>query len=273
MSKISIVSAYYNRKEALLRTIKTIEKSAAKDIEFIIVDDGSDDHHRLEDYANKFNFIKLVRIEPEDKKHINPCVPYNLGFSKVTGDIVIIQSPECFHMGDVISFVEVNAKANKYLVFCCYSISEATSNRLNGVSFDTPLGEFEPSVVEAIGEFRPDSTINLGKGDSWFVHPVYRPAHYNFLTAITTKDLDDLGGFDESFANGYAYDDTEFAERITKKKMDIKFVEKPFCIHSPHGNFPKIMNLKEKEAKNRALYKARVRSNEYKVTNSFLKEK
>lgn len=264
MPKISIVSAYYNRKKSLWRTLKTVEKSSFKDFEFIIIDDASDSSQRVEDFTEEFSFVKLVRIDPKDKHHINPCIPFNLGFSLVRGEIVIIQAPECLHMGDVLNFVADNSKDNQYLVFSCYGLGEALSNKLDSVDFT------ESSIANTIGDFLPRSTCDVGKNDAWIIHPVYRHAHYNFLTSMTTKDLRDLGGFDERFASGYAYDDTEFAARISKKKMDIKFVEKPICIHQFHGSAERgIPNLRVKEAKNRALYNECIKSPNYKVINSF----
>lgn len=265
MPRISIVSAYYNRKKSLWRTLKTVEKSSFKDFEFIVIDDASDSSQRVEDFVEEFNFVKLVRIEPKDKHHINPCIPFNLGFSLVRGDIVIIQAPECLHVGDVLSFVANNSKDNQYLVFSCYGLGKDLSNKLDSSDFT------EQSIINVVGDFRARSTINVGKNDSWIVHPVYRRAHYNFLTSMTTKDLHDLGGFDERFADGYAFDDTEFASRISKKKMDIKFVEKPICIHQFHGSAEQgISNLHLREARNRALYNECIKSSHYKVRNSFL---
>ena len=273
MPKISIVSAYYNRRKALWRTLKTIEKSSFKDFEYIIVDDASNSFNRIEDFVDEFDFIRLVRIEPEDKRHTNPCIPFNLGFSLVKGDMVIIQAPECLHIGDILSFVANNSKDNQYLVFCCYSLSNATSDRLDLVNFSLPLKELESDIVNAVGGFRNRSTIDVGKNDSWLIHPIYRKNHLNFLTSMTTKDLCDLGGFDERFADGYAAEDTEFASRISKKKMDIKFIEKPFCIHHFHGSVELVIpDLSEKKAINKALYNECIKSSHYKVRNSFIKE-
>lgn len=271
MPKVSIVSAYYNRKKSLWRTLKTMEKSSFKDFEFIIIDDASDHSHRIEEFVEEFNFIKLVRIEPEDKHHMNPCIPFNIGFSLVSGDIVIIQAPECLHMGDVIDFVVNNSRNNQYLVFCCYALSDKISNKLDSVDFDLQLPELELSISNTIGGFNSRSTVDVGKNDSWIIHPIYRPAPYNFLTSMTTKDLLCLGGFDERFADGYSFDDTEFAARISKKRMDIKFVEKPLCIHQFHDSAERgIPNLCAKKARNRMLYEECVKSSKYKVENSFL---
>lgn len=117
MPKISIVSSYFNRKNELWRTLKVMDKSSFKDFEYVIVDDGSDYRQRIEDLAEEFKFVKLKRIEPADKHHINPCIPFNMGIAMAEGDIIILQSPECMHMGDVLNFVANNSKDNQYLVF------------------------------------------------------------------------------------------------------------------------------------------------------------
>ena len=103
--KISIVTSYFNRKKLLINTLKSIKQTEFKNFEFIIVDDASNNDNKIDDLVYDFPFIKLIRIEPEDKWYINPCIPFNIGFKNITGDIVIIQNPECFHTSDIISFV------------------------------------------------------------------------------------------------------------------------------------------------------------------------
>lgn len=268
MPKVSIVSAYYNRKKSLWRTLKTVEKSQHNNLEFIVVDDASDESQRLEDFLLEFDFLKLIRIDPKNKSHINPCIPFNMGFKAATGDFIIIQAPECIHVGDVIGSVVNNLKDDKYLVFSCYALSKETSDKLSSVDFNLSLVELESSILNTVGSFHARSTIDVGKNDSWVIHPKHRPAHYNFLTAITSKDLYDLGGFDERFASGYAYDDTEFAARITKKGMDVVFIESPFCLHDFHADFSqRIVNRHIKEARNKKLYEECVKSPNYRVDN------
>lgn len=267
---ISIVTAYYNRKLAFWRTLKTIEKSEFKDFELIVVDDASDYDQRVEDFAAKFKFMRLIRIDPQNKKHINPCIPFNIGFSKAQGELVIIQNPECMHMGDILSFVANNSLENQYLVFSCYSLGEATFNRLGSVDFNLPMPELEPAVISAIGGFIDRNCDYTSRYDSWFAHPVYRQAYFNFCTSMTMKDLRDLGGFDERFADGHAFDDTDFVSRIQKKGMGIKIIEKPFCIHQFHPPFlHNVQEFRIKEARNKRLYEELDKQHHYKAQNSW----
>lgn len=271
MPKISIVTSYFNRKKELWRTLKTIEKSSFKDFELIIVDDGSDYRQRIEDLAEEFKFIRLKRIEPKDKWWVNPCIPFNMGIAMAQGDIIILQSPECLHMGDVINFVANNSKDNQYLVFACYSLSHKSSNNLENVDFNLSLQDIEDGATKAIGSFSTDSCDTSGRYNTWFSHPVYRYCLYNFLVSMSTKNMLDLGGFDERFAHGLGFDDTDLVARIFKKNMDIKLVAKPFCLHQFHASvLEQAPDFRAREIKNKKLYEDLLKSSEYKVKNSFI---
>jgi glycosyltransferase involved in cell wall biosynthesis len=268
---ISIVTAYYNRREALIRTLKTISKSSFKDFEFIIIDDASDDTQRIDDLASSYPFIKLIRVEPKDKTYINPCVPFNMGFELAKGAQIIIQNPECMHMGDVLNFVAHNSKDNRYLVFSCYSLGQSTSDKLRSVDFNLPSPGFEYNVSQAIGGFTDRNCDYTTRYDSWFAHPKYRVAYFNFLTSMTRKDLYDLGGFDEKFAYGHAFDDTDLVARIEKKGMDIILIEHPFCLHQYHPPFlHDISNFHANESRNRSLYETYRKLPHYKSIESRL---
>ncbi|BCS83202.1 putative glycosyltransferase [Cotonvirus japonicus] len=126
---VSIVMAYHNRKKQIITTLDTINMSVYKNLSVVIVDDASDDDQRLEDIIYKYDFdIKLIRIAPEHKTWINPCIAYNIGFTYADGDIIIIQNPEVLHAGDIIKYTVDNLKQDQYLVYSCYASPDFTFN-------------------------------------------------------------------------------------------------------------------------------------------------
>ena len=220
MPKVSIVAAYYNRKDLLENTIRSIVSSQHyKEAELVVVDDGSDPHHRLEDLVEESPLhMNLIRIEPEEKKYTNPCIPFNRGFKEARGEIVIIQNPECFHVGDIIGEVLKEITDDNYLSFAAYSLGEEETK---GIATEKD--------IELFGE-----ASRTGGGRGWYNHSIINPRPYHFLSAISRKNLEELGGFDERYAEGIGFDDDELLHRIKQKGLDVKIVDFPFVLHQWH---------------------------------------
>lgn len=221
--KISIVCSLYNRAGLLLRTIETIKKSKFQDYEIVVVDDASD--IPFETTEEK---VKVIRLEKNTKYYNNPCIPYNIGFKAAKGEIIIIQNPECRHEGDILTYVNENIRENDYLSISCYNAN--------------------PVETEAIE--RGDLSVKaMMASDTWYNHPYHRPINFHFCCAITRKNLfEDLnGGFDERYAAGMGFDDTEFIRRVYRKGINVVQCEYPFVIHQWHDrnyqNSPDLFDL------------------------------
>lgn len=262
---ISIVMAYYNRRKLLLNTLYSISSTKySGNIEVIIVDDASEDEHKIEDVVNLFPQlkIKVFCVKPEKKWWINPCIAFNTAFSFISGDKIIIQNPECLHTGDILSYVDANLKVGKYLSFGCYSIGHQKTKLISDLSFDDSFVSNVKSII------KPTNNIVVGKcayPDKWYNHSLYNPAAINFCCAITRSDLNDLGGFDENYATGIAKDDREFITRIIKKGMDIIYVDDLFVIHQCHG-YTNYSNVELVE-KNNKLFEDTLKRSSYRVNN------
>ncbi len=243
---ISIVTAFHNRKNQFYNTLKSISNSEIKDIEVIVVDDYSDEEHRLESLLDEFKFLKIIRLEKKDKWYINPCIPFNIGFKEAKGDIIIIQNPECLHVGDVLKS-SLSIKEGEYYSFGCYSISKEKTDNLKEVdlSLDNILNVINPE---------PKSVTHDGD-NGWYNHSLYRPVRFHFTSAIKKSDLDKLGGFDERYADGIAYDDNEILIRIDRMGLKTKFINNPFVVHQWHysSNNYSHLNTTELINKNRDL--------------------
>ena len=222
--KISVVMAYYNRKELLHRTLKSIAKTKHSDYEVIVVDDASGDNHRVESFLTEFPFLKIVRIEKKDKWYYNSCIPFNKGFESVTGDVVVIQNPECLHVHDVLSYVAKEINDSNYITMSAYSIDEVLTNSIPDILKKGELLGFfsslpQQSVLDHVG---------------WYNHSIYRSVYYHFCAAITKKNLNIIGGFDNRYAGGAGWDDVDFVYEIDKLGLRKIINDEVSVIHQWH---------------------------------------
>jgi glycosyltransferase involved in cell wall biosynthesis len=223
---ISVVTAYYNRKKLFTRTLKSMLPYYGKiDFEVIVVDDGSDEAERLEDLQTDYPFLRVIRLEKQNKWYKNPCIPFNIGFEAVKGDKIIIQNPECYHFGAILAYVDAHLKENEYLSFGCFSMDKLNTD-------DDALFFDEKNIAKLIENNNRSFTTDGDLG--WYNHSKFRPEAFHFCAAIMSTDLFDLGGFDERYAKGVGYDDDELIWRIKNKKMQIKFIDDQIVLHQNH---------------------------------------
>ena len=214
---ISIVMSYFNRLTQLRYTLKTIGQSQIKDVEIVIAEDFCDPGEQLHNIQKEFPHLTIKVIRMSDgrvcKDYCNPCVPYNTAFRACRGDTIIIQNPECCHIGDVLQYTKDNLTNENYLTFHCYAATKAETRVMQS-------GEPLPMFTE--------------KKSRWYNHVVERPYAYHFTTAITRENLIKLNGFDERFAQGQDMDDVELIYRIKALGLELKFVEDPWVVHQYH---------------------------------------
>jgi hypothetical protein len=209
--------SYFNRLDQLRYTLKTISQSQVKDLEIVIAEDFCDPAEQLHRISAEFPHFniqvsRMSDIRPK-KDFCNTCVPYYAAFRATRGDMIIIQNPECCHMGDVLQYTLDNLTNENYLTFHCYA---ATKSETRVMQSGQPLPMF------------------TDKKSRWYNHVTERPYAYHFTTAITRENLVKLNGFDERFAQGHDMDDVELIHRIRAMPLELKFVEEPWVVHQYH---------------------------------------
>lgn len=227
--------SYYNRLRQFDFTLNTISKSRyTGPYEIIVVDDFSDSDHNPQLLLEKYSSLPIQIFKMQDivqhRWYSNPCIPYNVAFRKSQGQIVIIQNPECCHIGDVLSHCSEHITDQNYLSYHCWSCTKDDLIKLHN---DQAL-DYVP---------KPKAL--------WYNHREHRPESYHFCTAITRHNLKKLNGFDERFATGFSYDDNEFVQRVRNLNLNIEFVDDPHVIHQPH---PKFLTLGSAATDNRQLF-------------------
>ena len=215
---ISVVMSYYNRKRQLRYTLETLRQSKVRDYEIIIVEDFCDEDQQLIGIEQEFSDLPMRLIRMQDikpfKDYCNPCIPYNVGLRAAIGDLLLIQNPECAHQGDVLSHVLAYCDDDVYLSYHCYSATKAETEVLHS-------GEIMPMFTH--------------KKSRWYNHAEERPAAFHFASALTRKNLCQLNGFDERYAQGHNMDDLDLVERIKLLDLKIQFVADPWVVHQYHS--------------------------------------
>lgn len=227
--KIVVVMSVFDRQYQFDRTLNSIARSAAKDVELVVWDDCSTD--RLQ-FPARFRYnIHPYRTEPEDKFWTTvPAVPFNRGIQRALdlgADVIVLQSPECYHVGDVLADVERYAREGDYRTYACFSANKE----------QTEWSSFEREDWRAISNNFPcEASSNADPG--WFNHSVHRPCHLEFCAAVHRLDMILLNGYDERFADGVACGDCDLLRRVKNLGLDLRIVDDPFVVHQWHYSGP-----------------------------------
>jgi len=267
---ISIVMPYKNRRKQLIRTLHTINKSVEKDLEIIIVDDVSDEVEKVTNLSNLFDLnIKVIEITA--KQHLwknDSCITFNIGFGQARGDIIVFQSPECLHVGDILHYVKTEINDMRYICFSCYAISKRNMKWITTIDFenedadqlrtsligvcenlDATRESLKASRKQCILENRP-----FLPGNIWYCHPEFRSWAPHFTAAMMKKVLlEEFGGFDERYKYARDYEDNELYCRIKRSNLEIIVPhpsKNPFVIHQYHTR----TNILAEDGINRKLF-------------------
>jgi GT2 family glycosyltransferase len=221
--KIAVTMAYYNREKLLQRTLATIAQSACKSTEVCIVDDASNPPLAWPEVRRTFT--------AREKFWKSPAVPFNAAIQeglRTGADVLLMQSPECYHVGDVLSYVREHMRPGVYMTFACLSLSKDDTE-----DPDTYGRE------EQIGVASPWDTCSNSK-TGWYNHSIHRPCHLEFCAAVHRNDVMKLNGYDERFADGVACEDADFLRRVKVFGLELRIVDSPFVVHQWHYSGPDV---------------------------------
>lgn len=179
MTRVSVCAPYWNR-------LREWEKSKAAykkvypdlDIEFSICDDGSSPP-LVETQEPNFRLVSL----PHKTVAKNPCVPINRAVRNSTAEMIILTNPEIEHRERVIDhMLDAWKGPNDYVMAGCR---------------DTTHGEWYSGTGRSM------------KG--CLAPPRF---HYHFCVLFHRSLFDRIGGFDEDYREGHAYDDNDWIWRL-----------------------------------------------------------
>ena len=253
MRKLCIVMPYYDRQYQLDKTLDSLMLSKHTNFSVIIVDDNSPQDIVLPSVPFDVEVIKLT-----SKTWTNVSPVYNMGFNKAKehgAEVVIIQSSECYHVGDVLLHAEDNIKTGNYIAYGCFQIDK-----------DTTFSNHDIMRLSKQNAFKVDGD-NKGKGvNAWWNHSVYSPLPQYWGAAISMSLLKEINGIDERFAYGHAYEDGWFLYQLKNIGANIESVDYPFVVHQWHSRqWVNVLARKDKDIleRNKELYLQLIETKEY----------
>jgi len=252
MSKrVVIVMPYYDRQLQLNRTLHTMSDSAYDNFSVIIVDDCSPQAVVTGDRLFKTSVIRL-----NNKITTNAAPIYNIGIQEALyqkADVIIIQSPECYHVGDVISRAS-KVRGNEYLSFGSFRLDAKTT--------------FQKHDIEALIKVPfdyPDKDPGTYGCNMWYNHPQYLPNGFYWCAALTADNMIKLNGLDESFSFGYGQEDGYFVNQTKIMGLEMTITERPFVVHQWHTQKQYSEGMGELVMRNQMIYARLMLENNYRA--------
>lgn len=192
---LSLVYAMHNRTQIFARTLDTLAEQDLPPVawELVVVDDGGTDPalvslldrtHAVHGWNIQYHRIDLRQHPyPVFQTAVganNPCVAWNVGIREAVGERIVLSSPEIAH------------RFPTNLTFCA---------------------EWDLDPVEAlIGDVWDAEHADTPGLQGWISGgPMHRALA--FLQVAYRERLLQVGGFEERFISGYAWDDVEFVTR------------------------------------------------------------
>jgi O-antigen biosynthesis protein len=221
--KISIVIPYYNKREILLNTLRSINLFVGNDTETIVVDDGSDPQYQVGDICERFPRLNIRLIVLEKNGWRGPAIAYNTGFNEASGDVIFLNGADCLHMGNLLGYVDKNFEDGMYINFSAYRGTDFHNELFKWVNWNDPRPLMEVK-----------KSLDLKASKNWHIHSEYFYELAPFCAAIGRSDLETLSGFDERFEHGIGFEDSDFTCRISNLKLNAILIDEPFCMHQRH---------------------------------------
>ncbi len=223
---------YLNRFQHLSNTLVSFAKHYQRaDYELIIVEDYKNqmsavEHPNLLSLIEDYEDICDIKLIPYEKNPCyNPAEMFNVGVQAAKHDRIILTNPECYHESNILKGLDkyVKENHNAYIVCSCKSI----------------LRQNQIQKVEDLSY-----TFEM-----WYVHSKHYDRKLHFCTCIRKNDYLSIGGFDEAYLKGIAYEDADFVNKIKLSDIPIVDADDLVVLHQSHSrhygsnNYMQLLNI------------------------------
>lgn len=212
--KYSIIMPYYNRPEIRFAFDSFCKfYSIRDDVEIIVVEDtknfnSNDMHGLLTRIIEKYKELLKISLILDPCVSYNASTRYNRGVEKASGSIIMLTNPETPHTSDILKDLDKVDFTDTYIVCACSAMH----------------------LKEDKGNFF-DSSFSFYH---WYQHAT-RNLLFHFCSAISKENYNKIGGFDEQYSRGLAYEDANFVKRVEKSGMAIVTRDDLVTYHIEHS--------------------------------------
>lgn len=127
MYKISVIIPIYNSESYLKKCLDSVVNQTLKDIEIILIDDGSTDNSLeiIKQYNNQYENIKYI-----SKKNEGQAIARNLGIEMATGDFIVFVDSDDYIDQNMFKKLYTNATTNNSDIVVCDYVEEYENKKI-----------------------------------------------------------------------------------------------------------------------------------------------
>lgn len=212
--KISVIVPVYNVEEYLEKCLNSLVNQTLKDIEIIVVNDGSPDNSQqiIDKYAKKYKNIKAY-----SKPNGGLSDARNFGIQKATGEYIIFIDSDDYVAPEMLEKMYKKAMDDKLDIVVCNSINVYP----NGVEV----------IVKSNNNYSEDTVKNYLLAPPMAVIRLYKKELFDTI----------------KFKKGIYYEDLELTPKLVKCTKNIGFIDEAFYYYLQRDG--SIMKQKEFNAK------------------------
>ena len=204
---VSIIIPSYNSKELLIESVNSVVNQSHKNIELIVVDDGSNDGT-----TELFSDFEKLGVKCFSQKNKGAAAARNLALKHISGDYVqYLDADDMLHQDKLLIQLEVMKKDNADLSFCFWG------------RFTDDIKDVQPFVFQHIDY----SDINNGKD----IMRLYGMKHLSgtIHSMLVRRDIiDKVGGWEESLRIN---NDGEYFSRVYYNTKKVSVLKQQLVYH------------------------------------------
>lgn len=231
--KYSIQFPYLHRTDQLYNTLLSysVHYADRDDYEIVVWVDGKNTELQLcafRDIVGKFDLP--LRWEMGTGQYQEASYHRNAMAKSTNAEYLILTSPEIVHVSDILSGLDQILDGTPQYVVCACE-----------------------SAKEKIGKL---SKINqkFWKHHMWYQHSQHNNRQFHFCTCLKRDDYFRIGGFDTDYAEGVAYDDNDFIDRVRLSDLQIVNADHLLTVHQWHPREKVRRQRKQKLNRNYQLF-------------------